>query len=91
MKNNLSLNSLRLQKLDANKQSVDALRIDTATVNGFIIEKSVPADAKLTDTIYSHPSTHPVNMITGLSNVGKTGSYNDLLNKPTAMIANGGN
>lgn len=32
---------------------------------------------------YTHPSTHPASMITGLATVAKTGSYNDLTNKPT--------
>lgn len=32
---------------------------------------------------YSHPSTHPVSMITGLATVATSGSYNDLSNKPT--------
>lgn len=32
---------------------------------------------------YSHPSTHPASMITGLATVATSGSYNDLTNKPT--------
>lgn len=34
---------------------------------------------------YSHPSTHPATMITGLSDVATSGSYEDLSNKPTSM------
>ena len=34
-------------------------------------------------TAYSHPSTHPASMITGLAVVATSGSYNDLSNKPT--------
>lgn len=34
---------------------------------------------------YTHPATHPASMITGLSTVATTGSYNDLSDKPTAM------
>ena len=34
-------------------------------------------------TNYNHPETHPASMITGLATVATTGSYNDLLNKPT--------
>ena len=34
---------------------------------------------------YTHPSTHPASMITGLSNVALTGEYRDLLNKPTKL------
>lgn len=36
---------------------------------------------------YVHPSTHPASMISGLANVAKTGSYNDLTNKPTIPAA----
>ena len=46
---------------------------------------------------YSHPTTHPASMITGLATVATSGSYNDLSNKPTiptipsSLPANGGN
>lgn len=52
-------------------------------VNGYTISASVPANAKFTDTVYTHPATHPASMITGLSTVATSGSYNDLSNKPT--------
>nr|DAL54541.1 MAG TPA_asm: Baseplate wedge protein [Caudoviricetes sp.] len=32
---------------------------------------------------YIHPPTHPASMITGLADVAKSGSYNDLADKPT--------
>lgn len=32
---------------------------------------------------YIHPLTHPASMITGLADVAKSGSYNDLADKPT--------
>lgn len=32
---------------------------------------------------YTHPSTHPASMITGLASVATSGSYNDLTDKPT--------
>lgn len=35
---------------------------------------------------YTHPSTHPASMITGLADVAKSGSYNDLSDKPTMPI-----
>lgn len=54
-------------------------------VNGFDVKASVPANAKFTDTVYTHPSTHPASMITGLSTVATSGSYNDLSNKPTII------
>lgn len=34
---------------------------------------------------YSHPSTHPASMITGLSAVATSGSYNDLSNVPSTF------
>ena len=42
---------------------------------------------------YTHPSTHPASMITGLSTVATSGSYNDLTDKPiiptrTSELAN---
>ena len=40
------------------------------------VKTDVPLSAKFTDTVYSHPSTHPASMITGL---------------PTSLPANGGN
>lgn len=52
-------------------------------INGYTIGASVPANAKFTDTVYTHPSTHPASMITGLSTVATSGSYNDLSDKPT--------
>ena len=52
-------------------------------VNGFDVNASVPANAKFTDTVYTHPATHPASMITGLSTVATSGSYNDLSAKPT--------
>ena len=36
---------------------------------------------------YTHPSTHPASMITGLAKVATSGSYNDLSNKPTIPAA----
>lgn len=51
-------------------------------VNGFTISTSVPANAKFTDTVYTHPATHPASMITGLADVATSGSYNDLTDKP---------
>ena len=38
-------------------------------------------------TAYTHPSTHPASMITGLATVATSGSYNDLTNKPTIPAA----
>lgn len=38
-----------------------------------------------------HPSSHPYTMITGLSTVAHTGSYENLLNIPSSFYAGGGN
>lgn len=34
---------------------------------------------------YTHPTSHPATMITGLADVATSGSYNDLSDKPTSM------
>lgn len=39
--------------------------------------------SKVSTTDYTHPSTHPSTMITGLSTVATSGSYNDLSDQPT--------
>ena len=39
---------------------------------------------------YEHPATHPASMITGLATVATSGNYNDLVNKPTSLPADGG-
>lgn len=39
---------------------------------------------------YVHPSSHPASMITGLSKVATSGSYNDMLDTPMSLPANGG-
>ena len=74
-------------------------------------EANVQADWNVTDTgsdayiknkptippAYTHPSSHPASMITGLAKVATSGSYNDLSNKPTiptipsSLPADGGN
>lgn len=63
----------------------------------YSLNADVPSGAKFTDTLYTHPDSHPASMITGLSKVATSGSYNDLSNKPTiptipsSLPANGGN
>lgn len=49
----------------------------------YTLGASVPSGAKFTDTVYTHPATHPASMITGLASVATSGSYNDLTDKPT--------
>ena len=56
--------------------------VNASKVNNLTVETAVPKNAKFTDTVYTHPSTHPASMITGLASVAKSGSYNDLKDKP---------
>ena len=65
-------------KLGKNDTAVNASKVNNLTV-----ETAVPKNAKFTDTVYAHPSTHPASMISGLATVATSGSYNDLTNKPT--------
>lgn len=70
---------------------------NASKVNNLTVETAVPANAKFTDTVYTHPSSHAASMITGLAKVATSGSYSDLSNKPTiptipaSLPANGGN
>ena len=64
-------------------------------------EANVQADWNVTDTssdayiknkptipaAYTHPTSHPASMITGLATVATSGSYNDLSDKPTIPTA----
>jgi len=43
-----------------------------------IVALGIPAQ----DTVYTHPSTHPASMITGLADVATSGDYNDIKNLP---------
>ena len=75
-------------RFDQSKQiTTTPFGIQAPTFNGYTISASVPANAKFTDTVYTHPSTHPASMITGLSTVATSGSYNDLSDKPTIPAA----
>lgn len=69
-------------KLGKNDTAVNASKVNNLTV-----ETAVPKNAKFTDTVYMHPSTHPASMITGLASVATSGSYNDLSDKPTIPSA----
>lgn len=50
------------------------------TAGGSSVIFTMPTD---NNTVYTHPSSHPASMITGLATVATSGSYNDLSNKPT--------
>lgn len=71
-------------RFDQSKQiTTTPFGIQAPTFNGYTISASVPANAKFTDTVYTHPSTHTASMITGLAAVATSGSYADLSDKPT--------
>ena len=38
--------------------------VDATTVGGLTVKTAVPEDAKFTDTVYTHPESHPAAMIT---------------------------
>ena len=62
------------------------------TNNGKFLKVSggnVVCESVTIPSAYTHPSTHPASMITGLATVATSGSYNDLSNKPTLTYDNG--
>ena len=72
------IKAMLAEKLGKNDTAANA-----AKVNNLTVETAVPKNAKFTDTVYTHPSTHPASMIAGLASVATSGSYNDLSDKPT--------
>lgn len=72
----------KIKAMLAEKLGKNDTAINASKVNNLTVETAVPKNAKFTDTVYEHPATHPASMITGLSTVATSGSYNDLTNKP---------
>lgn len=76
---------------------VENHRLGNGTVPGFSMdnytttEKNKLAGIEDNANNYTHPTTHPWSMIEGLSTVGHTGSYTDLLNIPSEFKAGSGN
>lgn len=70
----------------ADKLGKNDTAVNASKVNNLTVETAVPKNAKFTDTVYAHPSTHPASMITGLASVATSGSYSDLSNKPTIPV-----
>ena len=70
----------------ADKLGKNDTAVNASKVNNLTVETAVPKNAKFTDTVYTHPTTHPASMITGLSTVATSGSYSDLSNKPTIPV-----
>lgn len=60
--------------------TLDALNKSLATVKKYVDDKLAEANAS---GGYTHPTTHPASMITGLSTIATSGNYEDLTNKPT--------
>lgn len=71
----------------ADKLGKNDTAVNASKVNNLTVETAVPKNAQFTDTVYTHPSTHPASMITGLASVATSGSYNDLTDKPTIPAA----
>lgn len=71
-------------------------RLADGTIQGFSTNDYSTAEKKKLAGIEEgalnnpHPKTHPYTMIDGLSQVGHTGEYSDLLNIPETFIAGGG-
>ena len=66
---------------------------NSSTVNGHTVETDVPEGAVFTDTVYTHPETHPASMITGLptkvsqfENDKKYQTEEEVMSKISALI-----
>lgn len=65
----------------------DAEKLAWTAKSGFSGSYNDLTDKPTIPAAYTHPSTHPASMITGLSTVATSGSYADLTNKPTIPAA----
>lgn len=82
--NNYTHPSYTARTSGLNKVTVDTtghVSAVAAVTKADITGLGIPAQ----DTVYTHPSSHPASMITGLATVAVSGSYNDLSNKPSSM------
>ena len=61
------IDDIGLSHLIGKLKALIGLKADKTYVDGKI-KTDVPVGAKFTDTVYSHPPTHPASMITGLPN-----------------------
>lgn len=76
--------------LPANGGNADT--VDNKHASDFAAASHVHSYNDLSDkptipSAYTHPTSHPASMITGLATVATSGSYNDLSNKPTIPSA----
>lgn len=68
---------------------VKAIAINGRTITVTKIDgKSYTLTTQDTNTVYTHPATHPASMITGLATVAKTGKYSDLSERPSILSIN---
>lgn len=79
---------------DQTKADIDLLGVDASTVNGLTVETAVPSGAVFTDTVYTHPASHPISMITDLQSTldnksdithNHSGVYEPVFSKNTAF------
>lgn len=66
---------------------VGALRGEITSTNVTNALGYIPLNA---DSAYTHPTSHPASMITGLADVATSGSYNDLFDQPTIQATDDG-
>lgn len=76
----LSQDSTHRVVTDTEKSTWNAKSNFSGSYNDLTNKPTIPS-------AYSHPSSHPASMITGLATVATSGSYNDLSNKPTIPSA----
>lgn len=85
---------VNIEDINYNADKIDGLLVPaTTTANGLMSkdDKTKLNGIATGANNYTHPVTHPVSMISGLHAVATSGSYDELLNKPSTFPANGGN
>ena len=93
-KTGLTKYTTKLKEYISKAKVASAASADNAIkVNGHTVNTDVPVNAKFTDTIYTHPNTHPASMITGLptkvsqfENDKKYQTEEEVMSKISALI-----
>ena len=93
MDNQISLNETNIDNINNSvntiNEKISSLNVDsTLTVEGAAADAKAVGDALSNIDIpetYTHPTSHPASMITGLANVATTGKYSDLSGTPSTL------
>ena len=79
--------------LEGGQDQLITIKAATQTLSGVMssTDKTKLDGIETNANNYIHPAKHPASMIEGLATVATSGDYNNLINRPGSLPANGGN